>query len=270
MNDIIPYHVYYSRFKPVSRLAYAEEDILQLNQDKSWFLGAVFYAIRPDFYPIPRGMSLVTTENKDYFPYSSSYMAIVLDPFHLHYGTTNFITYYTPVNHTIPMYIYKIGDDDLFIAFGKENKGFNNEQILISPLYVMWGMYTVFRKRDLLENDLSTGPMSILDFKENFIRGSNFIYDRFECLEERCVPSLTSSSGLKECLTSCLSIENQRSYYEDEVDPRLHSISNINVGEGNQDFGLNQNNKIIYISSMGSGICILIFLLLVYVIHTRV
>lgn len=268
-DTIIPYCIYYSTISNISRIIYAPYDqdgkfyfpdslFNDNSTNKDWYLGAVFYAVRPDLYPIPRGMSRYRAEYKPFFPYSTSNVEIAADPTHIHSNVVSFITYYSPVLHTIPIFFYNaiglcppfgIGTDDLFIVLGNESPKLKQtaKQELVSPLYVMWKFYTLF--------DDELNPIEK-------VYNSTFRYNTFRCLNQRCVPDNESPLSFNECLVPCMSIKNQESYYTfDSVnDEKLDEM--LNEVKQSTSLSIPQNNNLFVIIALSLVLMINLILIL--------
>jgi hypothetical protein len=112
------------------------EKIKELNS--FWVLSNIFYAISPITRPIPFGMRLFCAEKDKSFPYMTTSVTAVYDPFNIKENCTAFITYIKPVLHTIPLYLHKLGNN-VFPSFNKypptDNINWNKENI--SPIFVI-------------------------------------------------------------------------------------------------------------------------------------
>lgn len=234
--NVIPYAVYYHKKYPISRINYFEEGDNSICNDKDWVIGMIFYALRPDFIPIPHGMSLISSSFNESPPYQTTHVEIVSDPFHLHLNTVNFITYYSPVDNTIPLYFY---DNDFSIKDNNQKKdkvesqnsilaigGYEGKKDLIpefiSPVFVMWRYYLSF-------GDITNYQDALTKAKKI---ENDFIYQNFSCIERRCVPTLSEGNDIRGCLNICMTPEIQGMFFlpdsEEPEDPRLKQFKRKN------------------------------------------
>lgn len=88
-----------------------------------WRLAGEVYVINPLARPIGTNMKLFEVLRNDAFPYNSSDISVVFDPF-THPMTENktfFIAYNFPVQNTVPLYIFRdLTDNSVFLSFKKE------------------------------------------------------------------------------------------------------------------------------------------------------
>lgn len=100
---------------------------------KGWTLKQRFYVVNPMFRPIPSYMSLMCAMQKDFFPFNTSEITQMYDPFDIQEKCINFITWMEPTPYTTPLYIYKVNEGS-FVTF-EEHKDWEHE--LMSPIYVL-------------------------------------------------------------------------------------------------------------------------------------
>lgn len=129
-----------------------------------WFLYGVFYALDPSFRPIPVGMKIFCAEKPHAYPYDTSDVYLMYDPFNIKDNCVYFTTYNMPVPNTRKLYFHKIGNG-VFPSFDPEppsnNPGWT--QTDISPIFVM--------TPDTVGN--------IFDTNETL---------KFKCINGRCIP----------------------------------------------------------------------------------
>lgn len=103
-----------------------------------WVLSGIFYAVSPIIRPIPTGMRLFCANRDEAFPYRTTSVSTVYDPFDVQKNCTNFITYTQPVPHTTPLYLHMLGNT-VFPSFNKypptDDSRWSKESI--DPIFVM-------------------------------------------------------------------------------------------------------------------------------------
>ena len=76
---------------------------------EGWSLAFKFYAINPMLRPIPNGMSLFCAERKNKFPWNTTKIRMVYDPFDINDHCVYFIAYTKPTPWTKPLYVHVRG-----------------------------------------------------------------------------------------------------------------------------------------------------------------
>ena len=76
---------------------------------KGWTLAFKFYAFNPMIRPIPNGMSLFCAERKHEFPWNTTRIRMVYDPFDINDHCVYFIAYTKPTPWTKPLYVHVQG-----------------------------------------------------------------------------------------------------------------------------------------------------------------
>lgn len=133
---------------------------------RGWHVAGYFYAINPmPSHPIQTGMKLYCVKQTTGFPYNSTSIHIEYDPFSIDPDSVYFIAYNQRVPFTIPLYVYELGDSNVFISFDPEppTDDPNWVQASISPIYVI--PPSTFR-------EYATNPALI----------------PFKCVNEKCIP----------------------------------------------------------------------------------
>jgi hypothetical protein len=105
---------------------------------KKWFLYGTFYAVSPNFRPIPMGMRIFCAQKYMGAPYGTKEIADVYDPFNVKDECVYFITYNKPVPNTSPLYFHKFGEN-VFPSFDPNPPSNDHRwgQTKISPVFVM-------------------------------------------------------------------------------------------------------------------------------------
>ena len=75
-----------------------------------WILAFSFYAINPMVRPIPKGMGLFCAKKQNVFPWNTSSVRLVYDPFDIDNECVYFIAYTKPAPWTKPLYIHTQGN----------------------------------------------------------------------------------------------------------------------------------------------------------------
>jgi hypothetical protein len=93
-----------------------------------------FYAVSPNFHPIPQGMLLIGIKDTTESLSITTDVELIYDPFNYQDGITKFISWIEPVPYSTPLYIFTNGD--------KISASFSNiipigYQSLNNPLYVL-------------------------------------------------------------------------------------------------------------------------------------
>jgi hypothetical protein len=105
----------------------------------SWFEYATFYALNPQFRPIPKGMILLCAEWKRGDPYNTVNIKHVIDPFYVNVsvdfdsGCIYFYAYDRPVKGTVPLNLF-MNSEGLFPTFENEPPKSRTEKWTKSPL----------------------------------------------------------------------------------------------------------------------------------------
>lgn len=96
-----------------------------------------FFAVAPNFRPIPSGMKLFCAKKSLSYPFTTSDVNIVYDPYDIKEDCVYFITYNQPVPNTVPLYFHKLGLH-VFPSLDKNppSKNKNWTQTNISPIFV--------------------------------------------------------------------------------------------------------------------------------------
>ena len=77
-----------------------------------WSLAFTFYAINPMVRPIPNGMGLFCAQRRESFPWDTTKISLVYDPFDIDSECVYFIAYTRPTPWTKPLYIHVQGTVD--------------------------------------------------------------------------------------------------------------------------------------------------------------
>lgn len=75
-----------------------------------WKKAFTFYAINPALKPIPNGMSLFCAKRAQEFPWNTTEVKSVYDPFNIDNQCVYFIAYTMPVPFTTPLFLYRQED----------------------------------------------------------------------------------------------------------------------------------------------------------------
>ena len=137
-----------------------------------------FYAIAPNFRPIPTSMYLFCIKNEDDFPYRNMSLKLIYDPFEISLSNCiAFVAYNLPTPYTIPLYLYKLG----------------------SILYPTFDHEPPFPSSNWKEQEFS--PIYVLPEKIGNIPGYNV---GFSCYDNwRCNPDINSKNSILDCVISC-------------------------------------------------------------------
>jgi hypothetical protein len=159
---------------------------------ESWTLAGTFYAVRPTLWPIPSGLRLFCARKSKSYPYDTTDVSLVYDPYLLetseHGGEcVYFIAYNLPVPSTVPLYLHKQGPH-MFPSFEKEPPYANELEWETPDFHVIYVMT-----------------------KESV--GQTVEHIKFTCLNRRCVPSkeipgdvhndTPGELGFNDCLLHC-------------------------------------------------------------------
>ena len=114
--------------------------------DKKWFLAGTFYAVSPSFRPVPVGMKIFCAKKNIKFPYNTTDMYLMYDPYNIKEDCVYFITYNQYVSNTIPLYFHLI-NENVFPSFDPKPPSSSElwSQTHISPIYVMKTMHHSFK-----------------------------------------------------------------------------------------------------------------------------
>ena len=91
------------------KLKYTCEHPNPLDPYGEWSLAFKFYAINPMVRPIPNGMNLFCAHRKDSYPWNTTKIRIVYDPFDINDNCVYFIAYTKPTPWTKPLYVHVQG-----------------------------------------------------------------------------------------------------------------------------------------------------------------
>ena len=107
-------------------------------KDSKWFLADSFYAVSPNFRPIPVGMKIFCAKKSIDFPYNTNDLYLMYDPYNIKDDCIYFTTYIQPVPNTKPLYFHKIGNN-IFPSFNSTPPSASDKwtQTFISPIFVM-------------------------------------------------------------------------------------------------------------------------------------
>jgi hypothetical protein len=107
-------------------------------KDSKWFLADSFYAVSPNFRPIPVGMKIFCAKKSIDFPYNTTDLYLMYDPYNIKNDCIYFTTYIQPVPNTKPLYFHKIGNN-IFPSFNSTPPSTSDKwtQTFISPIFVM-------------------------------------------------------------------------------------------------------------------------------------
>jgi hypothetical protein len=151
---------------------------------RKWKIYDVFYAINPMIQPIPSGMMLLCSKRKKEFPYNSTSLKIVYDPFYLEDDCLYFIAWTKRVPYTIPLFIYGENENNIYPSFEKLD---NISEILeLSPIFVLDDPYN---------NQKDNQP--------NFIKNNKVTFT-FKSYQGRCIPDPNGVS-----LSKCMVLNNE-------------------------------------------------------------
>lgn len=153
-------------------------DKIKLSNDKTtykcnkylsdkWKLAGTFYAIDPGFRPIPVGMKIFCAKQPMGYPYDTSDVYLMYDPFDIKEDCIYFITYIMKVPNTVPLYFHKMGEH-IFPSFDltPPTEDPRWSQTDISPIYVM----TSDTVGDLFTDTCINNEL------------------KFKCINGRCIP----------------------------------------------------------------------------------
>ena len=126
-----------------------------------WSFIKSFFVFSPLLRPIPIGMKLFRVKNIKQYPYNSTNVELVYDPYNIEDDAIYFITYNQHVLNTKPLYLHTI-ENTIFPSFDKNppTSDKNWSQTTISPIYVM----------------------------TNETVGNNLNTIMFNCINNRCMP----------------------------------------------------------------------------------
>lgn len=128
-SDVIPFCVYHwvdpslatyrgyvsgpdiSRGKD-GKLKYTCSHPSPINPYGEWSLAFTFYAVNPMVRPIPNGMGLFCAQRRTAFPWDTTRIRLVYDPFDISSECVYFITYTKPTPWTKPLYVHQQGTVD--------------------------------------------------------------------------------------------------------------------------------------------------------------
>ncbi len=184
-----------------------DENCPEIGLNNSRFKSS-FYALDPDYRPIPSYMYIVSMTLKKDWPYDVLNTFYVYDPYQARDpNSIEFITWLTPVPHTKPLYIYK-GNIGNYISFDKQT---DMEEAEFSPIYV-------FKDKPVVTftNDMN-----------------------------RCIPDEGSSLGIAECaiLTRHLKPQSLLDYITDlQMNKKKSGLNLKYLGENSES-----NNIYVYV-----------------------
>ena len=104
-----------------------------------WFLYAIFYAFSHVMRPIPYNFKLINFIISDKFPYNIEDVVYVYDPFDIKNNVLSCITWTTPVNNTVELFLYTDKKNSVFPSFEKKppSESIEWNTLKISPLFVI-------------------------------------------------------------------------------------------------------------------------------------
>lgn len=102
----------------------------------NWKLYGTFYAVDPMLRPIPTGLKLFSAIKANKFPYNSTKLDYLYDPYNINKDGVAFMTWSQKVPHTVPLYIYDTGDS-IYPSFTQNPLGKNWKESVISPIFVL-------------------------------------------------------------------------------------------------------------------------------------
>jgi len=106
--------------------------------NEKWVSGGTFYAVSPNFRPVPVGMKIFCAKKNTAFPYNTQDMYLMYDPYNIKEECVYFIAYNQYVPNTIPLYFHMMGEN-VFPSFDSKppSSSPNWTKTHISPIYVM-------------------------------------------------------------------------------------------------------------------------------------
>ena len=153
----------------------------------NWKFYGNFYAVTPMLRPIPSGLKLLNVVNIQQYPYNTSKLDYIYDPYHLTKHGVSFMTWTRPAPYTVPLYIYDTPNGSIFPSFDKNPFGKNWKQSLVSPIFV------------LVDPKSPYGTNKIHKVKDDFSRDINGnIEFKFINHYKRCIPNPEGTS-LPQC-----------------------------------------------------------------------
>jgi hypothetical protein len=139
-----------------------------------------FTAFNANLRPIPYGMKVICFKLSKDQPTRTTKVEVVYDFFIEEEGCVNLITYTEPVPGTIPLYLFSLGEDNVFPSFTKQPPTKWWKELSISPIFVLKGIVTNLK---------------------------------FTCLNGKCIPVLSNKTenktekeegtSFEECLRVC-------------------------------------------------------------------
>ena len=102
----------------------------------NWTIYGTFYAVNPMLRPIPTGLKLFSAIKADKFPYNSTQLDFLYDPYNVNKDGVAFMTWSQKVPYTVPLYIYDNGSS-IYPSFTKNPFGKNWKESIISPIFVL-------------------------------------------------------------------------------------------------------------------------------------
>ena len=175
MSDIIQICIFhYLDYASNMYLGYVEQNkkntacLRKGFEHSDWYNNGSFYAVNPDFKPMPVGMKLFCAKYSYGFPFDTVSIDIEYDPYNRMPGCTYFMTYNEPVPHTKPLYIHRKGKH-VFPSWDQKPPVNEFGWELNTTLYVL------------------TTP-----------------YAMFKCINSRCLPTLSNGLNLNACIDECV------------------------------------------------------------------
>ena len=243
-SEVIPFGLFHQNL--LSKIQYPVYDMKRgyiIQPEPGWNHVDTFFAIRPNFRPIPVGAQLVCAIHSTTPPYQLTDIQIIYNTYN---GTLNgvyFITYIGPVPDTMPLYFWKKDDSNVFASFcihppQDTSPGKKCENISTSIKPNSPRVKTFFPKPDDIWQALDLSPIYVMHPKEF---GDDYKDIKFICNNGTVMPFLkyypnifnldmynTSPKTLSECMVDCniIGINGQRQ--------PLGIIDLVNIAEGNK------------------------------------
>lgn len=117
-----------------------------LKMKENWVLAGTFYAIAPNFRPIPVGMKIFCAKTSSSVPYNTTDMYLMKDPYNIKDDCVYFTTYNQPVPNTKPLYFHLL-KNNVFPSFDSKPPSTSPDwtQTTLSPIFVMTDKHDKFK-----------------------------------------------------------------------------------------------------------------------------